>query len=435
MKSEAPIIVIVAKWPSISETFIAQEILGLEKRGLDLRVVSLRSDERETHDLHKRIRSPVIRLPRRLIYAPIRVIQAVLTVARGEGRRRAFKGLWDHLRGLPFSWGVGREAMLVLRRFGQACVLSVEVESIGFLYAHFLTQASEVAYYTALIRNRPWGFSAHAMDIWRTSDPERKRHKIQTASWGVVCSRKGLETLHSLTPQKDKISLLYHGLDFSRFPSQIPSRPTADGSCPQERVRLLTVCRIREKKGLDILIKALARLPPDLWWRWTHIGGSGETKEEASLRRLKQDVDRLGLSERISWYGQQSQEYVIQAYLQADLFVLPCRQAKDLDQDGLPNVLMEAQYLKLPCISTSAGGIPELIVHNQNGILVSPEDVFELSQALEDLIRSPSRRAQLALNAHDHVRERFNCDPFLDRLFVKLTTDQNPDSEAPLSPD
>ena len=433
MRNKAPIIVIVPRWPSISETFIAQEILGLEKRGLDLCLVSLRSDEREMHDLHKRIRSPVIRLPKWLIYAPVRVIRAVVTVARGEGRRRAFKGLWDHLRGLSFSWRIGREAMLVLRRFGQACVLSVEVESIGFLYAHFLTQASEVAYYTALIRNRPWGFSAHAMDIWKTSDPERKRHKIQTASWGVVCSRKGLETLHSLTTQKNKISLLYHGLDFSRFPCQIPSRPTADGSCPQERVRLLTVCRVREKKGLDILIKALARLPPDLWWRWTHIG-SDKRREGALLRRLKQDVDRLGLSERVSWYNQQFQEDVIQAYLQADLFVLPCRQAKNLDQDGVPNVLMEAQYLKLPCISTSAGGIPELIVHNQNGILVPPEDVFALSQALEDLIRSPSRRAQLALTAYDHVREKFNCDPFLDRLSVKLTTDQNPDSEAPLSP-
>ena len=392
MKNTSPLIIILAKWPSTSETFVAQEIAGLERRGFDLRIVALRSTGAAIHGLHRQIRSSALYLPSYLMSDPIRSGGAIWKVLSGPAGGRALRALWVRVRSLRVSWQIVRTLTLALRRFGQACVLAVEVQEMAFLYSHFLTVASEVTYYTALIRNKSWGFSAHAFDIWSHPDPERQRYLVEQASWGTVCSRSGLEALRSLTSQGRKLSLLYHGLDFSRFPCYIER----DVVPRQEAIRLLTVCRIREKKGLDSVLKALSRLPPDLRWHWTHIGPQPTDKNSAALfDRLKKQTETLGLSDRVSWYGEYSQEELFEEYQRADVFILACRRTRTLDQDGLPNVLMEAQYFGLPCISTMVGGIPELIRHNRTGILVSPENIADLTAALKELIRNPQQRRRL----------------------------------------
>ena len=169
-----------------------------------------------------------------------------------------------------------------------------------------------------------------------------------------------------------------------------------------------------EKKGYDILLKALARIAGDRRWRFHHIGGGQD------LTKLKARAKALGLARRITWHGAVNRDDVIEALAEADLFVLPARIARSGDRDGLPNVLMEAMAMGLPCIGTTVSALPEIIVPEQTGLLVEPEDPVALAGALTRLIDDSGLRLRLGRDGARAVRERFSADPGLDRLAAKL---------------
>src|SRR5204863_6980200 len=154
--------------------------------------------------------------------------------------------------------------------------------------------------------------------------------------------------------------------------------------------------------GDDDLLAALALLPRELAWRLVHIGGG------ALAGKLKRQAARLGLSERIDWRGAQPQPAVLQAYREADLFLLAAKIAKDGDRDGLPNVLLEAQSQGLACVATALPGIAELIEDGRTGVLVPPADPATLAAALERMIRNPALRRRLGEAGEARVRRDFD---------------------------
>ena len=124
----------------------------------------------------------------------------------------------------------------------------------------------------------------------------------------------------------------------------------------------------------------------------------------------------MGIGHRIDWRGSQAQEAVIQAYREADLFVLASKVADDGDRDGLPNVLMEAQSQALACLATNAAGIPELIRDGVTGKLVPPGDADALAAGLKDLIVSPATRERLGTAGAAEMQKRFSFESGIDRL-------------------
>ena len=145
---------------------------------------------------------------------------------------------------------------------------------------HYLHTPASVARYTAILRNLPFSISAHAKDVWTIPDWE-KREKIAAARWLVTCSRMNLDHLRALAPAAD-LELIYHGLEAARFP-RARKAPGGDGTIPHEPVTIVCVARAVEKKGLDTLLEALARLPPDLRWRFEHVGGGPLAAELKAL--------------------------------------------------------------------------------------------------------------------------------------------------------
>ncbi|MGQ9366339.1 glycosyltransferase [Azospirillum sp. ST 5-10] len=399
--------VIVKGWPRLSETFIAQEVLGLERRGLEQVVVSLRRPtDRAVHALNRQVAAPVLYLPEYLHEAPLRVARAVAAASRRPGWRAALRAWRADLARDPTRNRV--------RRFGQACVLAAELpDDVAWLHAHFLHTPASVARYAALLAGLPWSFSAHAKDIWTSPDWEL-RDKLAGCRWGVTCTAQGHARLEALAPAPGTVELLYHGLDFTRFPDPPAARPPRDGAVAADPVILLSVGRAVEKKGFDVLLEALARLPAGLAWRWVHVGG-GER-----LPALRAQAEALGLAGRVDWLGALAQDAVVAQYRRADLFVLPCRRARDGDQDGLPNVLMEAQSQALPCLSTRMAAVPELIEDGATGVLVPPEDPAALAAALAALIGDPARRAGLGAAGCARVRAGFGCDAGIDRLMARF---------------
>ena len=393
-------------YPRLSEAFIAQEIAALERRGLDILIVSLRrpTDDR-LHPVHGEIRAAVHYLPEYLYREPLRVLRAWLTVRKWRAYAAARRHWLHDLRRDPTP---NR-----MRRFGQALVLAAELpRDVGRLHAHFLHTPASVARYAAILRELPWSGSAHARDIWTTPEWE-KREKLAACDWLVTCTRANHAHLAALAPA-GRVELVYHGIDLARFPAHRTLRGAADGSDARHPVRILCVARLVEKKGINILLEALARLPAELHWRFVHVGGG------PLGARMRRRARALGIAERITWRGALVQDELLAEYRAADLFALACRVARDGDRDGLPNVLMEAQSQALACVATRVSAIPELINDGGTGLLATENDVPALAAALAALVRSPERRRALGDAGQARVRAQFAAAANFERLAVRF---------------
>lgn len=393
-------------YPRLSETFIAQELLGLQQHGLPFEIWSLRHPtDAAKHLMHQQITAPVRYLPEYLHDEPARVARGLLAALLRPGLLQL---LPVFLRDLARDRTRNR-----WRRFGQACVMAHELpRDITHLHVHYLHTPASVIRYAALLGGLTWSFSAHAKDIWTTEDWE-KREKIASAAWGVTCTRDGHRELERLSDRPDKVALLYHGLDLARFPAPGP-RSARDGSNANDPVRFVTIGRAVAKKGFDDLLEALAKLRCTLNWRLTHIGG-GE-----KLKALQAQAQALGLDDRVIWAGPKAQDEVIAALRAADLFVLPSKEAGDGDRDGLPNVVMEAASQGLPIVATDFAGIPEFVRDGVEGQLVPPGDVAALAVALGELAGAPGKRAMLGEAAYARLTEAFSAQAGLDRVAAML---------------
>ena len=401
--------VVLKGYPRLSETFIAQEIAALEQRGLEILIVSLRHPtERRTHAVHAQIRASKLYLPEYLFDEPRRVLAAWRRVRRWPNYREV-RALW--LRDLVRDPTPNR-----IRRFGQALVLADELpQDIGRLHAHFLHTPASVTRYAALLRDLSWSASAHAKDIWTTPEWEM-REKLSECEWLVTCTAANRDHLAALAPD-GKVELVYHGLDFTRFPRPLHPHSIRDGSNPSDPVVILSVGRLVEKKGMDVLLEALARLPFALHWRFVHVG------DGPLLGELKRRARALGITARIVWRGALSQDELLPEYRAADIFALACRIARDGDRDGLPNVLVEAQSQALPCVATMVSAIPELIRDGVTGLLVKPDSPDAFARALESCITDPTRRAALGEAGRARVIAEFDLHDNLDRLAMKFGLD------------
>lgn len=392
-------------YPRLSETFIAQEILALEKRGIDIHIASLRHPtDKQTHPIHEEIAAPVQYLPEYLHDEPGRVWEA-----------------WRHVRRLPGYSGAYATFLADLmrdptrnriRRFGQACVLA-DALPVGTtrLHAHFLHTPASVTRYAALIANLPWSCSAHAKDIWTTPQWDI-REKLESLDWLVTCTAFGAEYLNGLAPHAGVVDLLYHGLDFDRFaPPQI-ERPDRNGE--GDPVTIVSVGRAVAKKGYDDLLDALAQLPKTVNWRFRHIGG-GPLLESFAKR-----AEQLSISDRIEWLGAQSQETVLKELREADIFALTSKVTSDGDRDGLPNVLMEAQSQAIAVMATTTAGIPELIIDGETGLLTPPGDPASAADALLQLIQDPTLRRRLGDGGLHRVRSSFSLETGADALAARF---------------
>jgi len=406
--------IVLKGYPRLSETFIAQELLSLQRIGLDYSIVSLRHPtDKRTHPIHQEINAAVNYLPEYLYQEPLRVLKAWVQTRKLKGYAKAILIWLDDLR--------RDKTPNRIRRFGQAMVLAHELPSdVTLIHAHFLHTPASVARYAAIIKGLPWSCSAHAKDIW-TSPEWELSEKLDDINWLVTCTSANVDHLRNLAGRApEKVNLLYHGLDFTRFNKRQSEYSKRDGGILDEPVVLLSVGRAVEKKGYDVLLQALSTLPPELSWRLVHIGGGAMSND------LKKMAQLLNIDEKIEWMGAQSQQVVIAKYEIADLFVLASLVAKDGDRDGLPNVLMEAQSQGLACLSTRVSAVPELIENDVTGVLVEPGQIDALKIALEHLITDPDMRERLGKAGEIRVHESFSHEQNLELLAHKFGLSSEP---------
>src|SRR5262249_54892508 len=288
---------------------------------------------------------------------------------------------------------------------------------------HWAVGAATSAMVISQFLRIPFTFTAHAYDIWREKLllPE----KLRAAQAIVTCTdynRQHLAQTYGIS--MDKLHVVYHGVELARFQ-------------PRERSRnaepvLLSVGRLVEQKGLDRLLRACAALAQQGYHLRCDIIGDGPLR-----RDLEQLANALGLSERVRFHGRLFQEQLIEHYATADLFVLPCIEAADGDRDGIPNVLIEAMAMQLPIISTRFSGVPELVIDGSSGVLVEPDNVPALAEAIRALLDDPARCHSLGKAGRQRVIEHFTIERSATTLhhlfasFIAARTNRTVLSSAP----
>lgn len=393
---------LLGNFPRLSETFILQEILELEHQGLALHLFSFSEpSEGKMHEAARNVQSPVTYISRHSML----VIMAATV-------RRFLKAPWRLLRTcIVMITHYRRRSTLRLLLYAAYLANQLEREGITHLHAHHATTPTTVAQSVNLLIGISYSFTAHAFDIYLSSEAELA-YKVQMARFVVTCTAYNQRYLASLVDQHvgEHIHCIYHGLNLRAFPSNV--------SVPLVPPLILAVGRLIEKKGLSYLLRA-CRVLADKGYDFTcRIVGDGPLRQV-----LEQEIREQALTDRVELWGAETHERVVQMYQQATIVALPSIIGKNGDRDGIPNVLVEALFMGVPVVSTPVSGIPELITPEINGLLVPPQDSTSLAAALARLLDDPILRCRLAVAGRQTVLERFDMARNATRLLQLLCTD------------
>lgn len=365
---------LVKTYPKISETFILEEILGLERLGVRLHLFSLQAPtDAIAHADTARVRAP-------LTYLQPRTWTLLRTVLRHPLRALRLLGMLvrhPDLRGRSL-------------RLGIALAHQLAHHGITHLHSHFISEPASTAQVAALLSGATFSISAHAKDIY-LSPGAALRRKMAAARFTVTCTDHNLEYLNRHACAGSLVTRMYHGIDLDQF------RP-GDATVNDDAPLILSVGRLKRKKGLHLLVDACGVLRRRGIAFRCEIVGYGE-----ELEPLRTRIDSQGLGDRVALAGKLDRTAVIERYRAATLFALPCILGDDGDRDGIPNALLEAMAMGLPVISTPISGIPEMLTHDSNALLVPTDDAQALADALQALLTDADRRRRLGTRARDTV--------------------------------
>ena len=389
---------IVTTWPRLSQTFVLNEVLALERSGVPLRIFSVKTPGGEP------IHGDVAQVRARVSYLSFRRNwKSVLSANYRLVRNRSTFYFRNFFRAVSyFRWGV-------VKHFLEAAYLAelLRGEPVGRLHAHFATAPALVAMFTHWLTGIPYSFTAHARDIYVDQKPRILRAEMKFADAVVTVSEYNRRYLSTeIYPAANgKVRCIYNGLDLRNF-SFHPLLSSQPGT-----PMILSIGRLIEKKGFVELLLAceiLRRRGQDFK---VEIIGTGPWEE-----LLQAQTKRLRLQEQVRFLGAQPQELVRESFRRATVFALPCIISGKGDRDGIPTVLMEAMASGTPVVSTSVSGIPELIESGKDGLLVPPNNPSRLADALNELLNAPALREKLTRAARAKIEERFSIDRSAKRL-------------------
>jgi glycosyltransferase involved in cell wall biosynthesis len=267
--------------------------------------------------------------------------------------------------------------------------------------------------YASVLSGVPFTVMAHANDIFEGG--LLLKEKAERAIKMLTISEFNRAYLKQQGVPADKLEVVRCGVSFDS--------PTVSPSFDQRtHYRIGTLGRFVEKKGIDVLIKALGALVQQQSYSVElTIGGDGPLRDE-----LAELVTTMGISDIVHFEGNLAHHQVSEWMRSLDVFVLACKQDGNGDMDGIPVALMEAMSQYVPVVTTRLSGIPELVVHEHTGLLALPNDSRDLTLQIERLLASPELRDQLSKQGARYVQDEFGQDVNLDRLITCFTNTELP---------
>ncbi|HEX9554271.1 MAG TPA: glycosyltransferase [Streptosporangiaceae bacterium] len=408
------IVVLVKRFPRLSETFILNEFLELRRHGLPVELFAI-MDPNE-----RRSQPEALALVPEVTYLQTGRLWRELPAALRAARRHP----WGTMRAA--GWALTRHTHAAGRNLLHALVLLDRLASgpPAHLHAHFLHSPAAVAFIAAKVSGQPYSLTGHAKDIYTTL-PENLRMRCDRARFVTTCTeanRTHLITEVGLAP--GQMHVCRHGIDLTKF--TIPARRPRPGC-------IVSVGRLVPKKGFDILIQACGDLRRrGIAFELVLLGG-GELHDELLALARQQ-----GIGDRVSLLGSRPQSDVVEQLTAAEIFALSPVVLPDGDRDGVPNVLLEAMAVGVAVVATTVSGIPEVVTDGETGRLVPPQRPDLLADALEQLLTDPAVRTRLGEAGrrfvHEHASWTSAITPLLALLEGELARPTRKPSELTSQP-
>jgi glycosyltransferase involved in cell wall biosynthesis len=381
----APFAYLFERFPSFGQTFCYREVAELYRQGVAAPIFSIRNPKGEpAQDWDTRIVERVHYLPEE---------KELLD----DVHRASKKGqLSAEIIAALDEWGRRTDFL----RLYQAVYVGLRVQEmkISHIHAHFAGMAARTAFWIAKFFPITFSFTAHANDIFAPRNFEIGLDKLVAAARLVVTETDYAEKfLRERFPERaDRIHRVYNGLNLAEF-----GRATFSSDPPS----IVAIGRLIVKKGFANLIRACALLVERGRSFQCEIFGEGPLENQ-----LRAQIEELGLQESIQLAGPKPQHELRARLAGASVFVMPSVPEDDGGMDNLPTVIMEAMATGLPVVSTRIGGIPEMVIDNQTGFLVQPEDAVALAGAIEKLTNDRSLGQKLGQAGYERAQALFSIE-------------------------
>lgn len=397
-----------SRFPVLSQTFCLTEMLAMERHGVRLCAASINPPvDTFRHGFMKNLQAP-------LLYAPSTQIRRNLQASAMR------TGLWPETMVRRHEKEYG-EDFKAEERARNALWFAGQFQRLGVqhVHVHFANRATHTALFLKEISGIPFSFTAHAQDFMVDLGSDALlREMCREAAFTAAVSDYSRDVLAEKCPESaDKIARVYNGMDLSAFLN--PPRET-------EPPLIVSIGRLIEFKGFDVLIEACARLKQDDIPFRCEIIGDGPLRDPLQAR-----IDQLGLNRQVVLTGPLAQEVVREKLSQCALFALACRIDQKGASDILPTVILEAMASRRPVVSTRLVGVPEMVVDQETGLLVEPDRPGAFADALARLLRNPGQRAAFGEAGRRRVEEVFTVETTAGQLLDRMQKRESPPVEHP----
>jgi glycosyltransferase involved in cell wall biosynthesis len=393
--------VIVSRFPKFTETFILQELRGMEARGLDFELYSI------IHETPEQMQPDAVALDDRANYLSWRSRE--VAAAQLHWLRRSplnyLRTWWLALRtSFPSRDALVRAPMLVL--LAAAMARRMESQGVERVHSHWATYPTMCALCIRQLCGIPFSFTGHAHDIF--SDRVGLATKVERADAVLTCTDHGRSILvdegGGEAAAGSRVHLVHHGVRLDVFAQQpLAQRESGDP------LRILCVAALQEYKGHRYLLDACAELTRRGVPNRLTLLGDGELREE-----LEAQAVRLGLDVR--FLGRRPSAEVRDELAGTDVFALASVQMDDGNMDGIPNVAVEAMAIGRPVVMSSLPGIRELVVHEETGLLAASRDSTSLADQLERIANDRPLVEALVAKSRGRVELEHDAERNLDEV-------------------
>jgi len=379
--------------PSLSTTFVFNEILALKKLGTEIHTYSVHQPNNKAHGRQaEQMTSKTMVIYEQSLAIAIKVLIVNLLTHK----RSSFKALVQ-LTGDMFKTGlVSGKSFKLMYQFIRGAWLASDLrkKNIEHLHIHFAHVPTQIGMYAAALVSIPFSFTAHANDIFE--HPLLIKEKIKRAKRTVSISDYNIKFMKKKGGDLDKMEIVRCGVD-----SSLPVRDPIEAN---NRVyKIGTLGRLVEKKGVDTLIDAGKILKRNKFDFVIEIAGGGPLKND-----LEKQVVVNGLQNIVHFLDVLPHSQVFHWMQTLDAFVLAAKKDKNGDMDGIPVVLMEAMNLGVPVLSTKISGIPELVQHQKSGLTAQSDNAAELAKNLIQLRQNQSLLDKLIQGAKQRIKDEFD---------------------------
>ena len=398
-----------SRYPVISQTFCDTEMLALERLGIALEIGSIYPPLTSLRHEHiSRLRAPIH-------YAPP---QQILRIWEKDAKTT---GKWPRELVEMHERKYGSSVKTEQRARNALYFADLFTHNgVNHFHVHFANRAAHTAMFLKEISGIPFSVTAHGQDFMKDlGNDDLLREICAAAAFVAVETDYSRELLCQRCPHSAaKIHRVYNGIDLEHFPLRLPATPN-------RAPVIISVGRLVAFKGFEQLIDACGELARRGLDFSCEIIGDGPLREN-----LQAKIDTLGLSSRLTLLGSLSQAAVFEKLRTADIFALASVTDQQGASDVFPTVITEAMSAARPVISTRLAGIPELVAHEETGLLVSPGNTSAFSRALEQLIRDPELRGRYGRAGRARIEQHFRIEqtvrPLLQRLQEATATPPKP---------